>query len=117
MLNRWFASISYTYSQNNQLALGGLTTNNGGQSCGGLNCGQDPNDLINAEGPAGLIDRPHVTNAQASYLIPTIDLQVATNIALASGQPYGASQNVSLPQGTRAIFIQPPGTYRTPFQR
>jgi len=54
---------------------------------------------------------------QASYLIPKIELQVASNMTFASGQPYGGTQNVSLPQGTTAIFIQNPGTYRTPFEK
>jgi len=79
--------------------------------------GQDPNSFINREGPPRTIDRPHVVNAQASYLIPRAELQVASNMTFASRYPYGATQNVSLPQGSTAIFIQNPGTYRTPFQK
>jgi hypothetical protein len=102
--NRWMAGVGYTYSKINQILPGGTT-------------GQDPNDLINLEGPPRTVDRPHVTDVQATYLIPVAEIQIATNMTFASGQPYGATQNVSLQQGTRAIFIQNPGTYRTPFQR
>ena len=69
-----------------------------------------------ARGRRATIDRPHVVNAQASYLIPRAEIQVASNMTFASGYAYGATQNVALPQGNTAIFIQNPGTYRTPFQ-
>ena len=58
-----------------------------------------------------------MVDVQGSYLIPKAGIEVATNMTFASGQPYGATQNVSLPQGTTAIFIQNPGTYRTPFEK
>jgi hypothetical protein len=109
--NRWMASVGYTYSETNQL-LPSLTS--GGVDGGN---GQDPNSLINREGPPRTIDRPHVTDVQASYTIPKAEVQVASNMTFASGYPYGATQNVALPQGTTAIFLQNPGTYRTPFQK
>ncbi len=104
MSNRWMASVGYTYSHSKKLAPTGTT-------------GQDPNDLINLAGPLRTEDRPHVTNAQASFLIPKVDVQLATNLALASGQPYGSQVQVSLPQGRRNVFMEAPGAYRTPFQR
>jgi hypothetical protein len=104
--DRWMASVGYTYSKTDQVipAVGTPTTG-------------DPNTLINLDGPPRTIDRPHVTNVQASYLIPKAEIQVATNMTFDSGQPYGGTQNVSLPQGSTAIFIQNPGTYRTPFEK
>jgi hypothetical protein len=111
MSNRWMVGVGYTYSKTNQVlpSLGANSATDGGN-------GQDPNSLINREGPPRTIDRPHVVNAQASYLIPRAEIQVASNMTFATGYPYGATQNVSLPQGSTAIFIQNPGTYRTPFQ-
>ena len=103
MSNRWMASVGYTYSHSRKLAPTGTT-------------GQDPNDLINLAGPLRTEDRPHVFNTQASFLIPRIDIQLATNLALASGQPYGSQVQVQLPQGRRTIFMEAPGSYRTPFQ-
>ena len=103
--NGWMAGVGYTYSHTNQI-LPTLATSDG-----------DPNTYINLAGPPKTIDRPHVVDVQASYLIPKAEIQVATNMTFASGQPYGATQNVSLPQGTTAIFIQNPGTYRTPFEK
>jgi len=104
MSNRWMASVGYTFSHSTKLAPTGTT-------------GQDPNDLINLTGPLRAEDRPHVTNVQASFLIPKVDIQFATNLALASGQPYGSQVQVSLPQGRRNIYMEAPGAYRTPFQR
>ena len=106
------AGVGYTYSKTNQIlpGLGANSATDGGN-------GQDPNSLINREGPPRTIDRPHVVNAQASYLIPRAEIQVASNMTFASGYAHGATQNVSLPQGNTAIFIQNPGTYRTPFQK
>jgi hypothetical protein len=111
MSNRWMAGVGYTYSKTNQVlpGLGGNSAIDGGN-------GQDPNSFINREGPPRTIDRPHVVNAQASYMIPRAEIQVSSNMTFASGYAYGATQNVALPQGNTAIFIQNPGTYRTPFQ-
>ena len=50
-------------------------------------------------------------------MIPKAEIEVASNMTFASGQPFGATQNVSLPQGTTPIFIQNPGDYRTPFEK
>jgi len=110
--NRWMVGLGYTYSKTNQIlpGLGANSSTDGGN-------GQDPNSFINREGPPRTVDRPHVTDVQASYLIPRAELQVATNMTFASGYPYGGIQQVSLPQGTTSIFIQNPGTYRTPFQK
>jgi len=103
--NGWMAGVGYTYSHTNQI-LPALATADG-----------DPNTYINLAGPPRTIDRPHVVDVQGSYLVPKAGIQVATNMTFASGQPYGATQNVSLPQGSTAIFIQDPGTYRTPFEK
>lgn len=104
--NRWMASVGYTYSKTNQILPSSSTATTG-----------DPNTLINLEGPPRTIDRPNVTDVQASYVIPKVEMEVASNMTFASGQPYGATQNVSLPQGTTAIFLQNPGSYRTPFEK
>jgi hypothetical protein len=111
MSNGWMASVGYTWGKTNQV----LPSTGGNSAIDGGN-GQDPNSFINREGPPRTIDRRHVVNAQASYMVPKIQLQVSSNMTFASGFPYGATQNVALPQGTTVIFIQNPGTYRTPFQ-
>jgi hypothetical protein len=50
------------------------------------------------------------------YQVPKIDLNIATNLSLISGQPYGSQVQVSLPQGRQSVFVEQQGTYYTPNQ-
>jgi hypothetical protein len=102
--DRWMANVNYTYADLERLAPTGTS-------------GQDPNDLINATGEPRTEGRPHVFNAQGMVQVPRVGVELATNLSLISGQPYGSQANVVLPQGRRAIFIEPMGTYRTPVQK
>ena len=43
-------------------------------------------------------------------------MQVSGNLTLTQGSPYGAQMRVPLPQGTRSVFFEAPGTYRLPNQ-
>ena len=55
-----------------------------------------------------------MVRAEASYLIPKIDLTVATAVSDISGLALAPTTLVSLPQGQRSIAIAPPGSFRTP---
>jgi hypothetical protein len=102
--NRWMASLGYSY---------GITT---GLQPGG-NTGRDPNDLINLEGRQSPQDRPHLFNVNGIYQVPKVGVQLSGNLQLSSGLPYGAQIQIRLPQGTRSIYYDAPGAYRTPFEQ
>jgi hypothetical protein len=99
MANRWQASFSYAY----------------GESRGRETTGQDPNDNINNDGRIGT-DRPQLITATGSYQVPKINLQLAANFMAVSGTPFAPQALVQLPQGRRAINIEPAGKYRLPSQ-
>jgi hypothetical protein len=100
MSQRWQAAVSYTYSKSE-----GLTTT-----------GQDPNDNINAAGRLSL-DRPQMVVATGTYEVPVIDMAVSASLMSVTGAPYAPQALIQLPQGRRAINIEPPGSYRLPSQR
>ena len=104
MSNRWMAGVGYTYSKTNQVlpSLGANSATDGGN-------GQDPNSLINREGPPRTIDRPHVVNAQASYLIPRAEIQVASNMTFASGYPLWRDAERGAPTGQHGDLHPEPG--------
>ena len=99
--NRWMGRANYTYADFTKFAPRG----------------RDPNDLINADGPTATEGRPHVFNFLASFDIPKIDTDIATNISLASGRAYARTFRHRLPQGTRTIILDPPGVFRTEFEQ
>jgi hypothetical protein len=102
--NRWMASAGYSY---------GVTE--GLQPTG--NTGRDPNDLINLAGRQSPQDRPHLFNLNGIYQVPRVNVQVSGNLQLSSGLPYGPQIQVRLPQGTRNIYYDAPGSYRTPSEQ
>ena len=113
--DRWMASASYTYSR----ARGLQVTSNGMAAdpqfsslarAGFLTFGQDPNDLTNATGRL-LNDRPHVLRAATAVQLPW-SLRAAANLQTFSGKPWAATAQVTLPQGSRRILLEPPGSQR-----
>lgn len=72
--------------------------------------GQDPNDLINLQVLRDRrIDRTCSPPQGPSEFRNR--RQLATNLALVSGQPYGSQVQVSLPQDRRAIYIEALGSF------
>ncbi len=83
-------------------------------ACQALVCGQDPNDLINASGGLASRDRPNMFSLLGSYEIPGIAIQVSGNLTAVSGAAVASTAQVRLPQGTRTINLEAPGSkYRT----
>jgi hypothetical protein len=104
---RWQADVQYTWSRSYGLQTGSISATSNPT-------GQDPNDLINYTGRLIPQDRPQMVRAEASYLVPKVDVNLATAIEDISGNALAPTALVSLPQGQRSIAIAPPGTYRTP---
>lgn len=116
----WQASGSYTYSQSRGLQV----LSNGAADDpqfstiarpGYLTFGQDPNDLTNATGRLPN-DRPHVFRAMTVVHLPWSGLLVSANLQSFSGKPWTATTQVSLPQGSRRILLEPAGSRRLPSQ-
>jgi hypothetical protein len=78
---------------------------------GFLTFGQDPNDLTNATGRLPN-DRPHVFRATTIVHLPWQGLLVSANLQSFSGKPWAASTQITLPQGSRRILLEPLGTRR-----
>lgn len=111
----WQASGSYTYSRTRGLQA----TSNGVVEdpqfstiarAGFLTFGQDPNDLTNATGRLPN-DRPHVFRATSVVQLPW-GLTVSGNLQWFSGKPWAATTQLTLPQGSRRVLLEPRGTRR-----
>jgi hypothetical protein len=101
LTNRWQFTAGYTRQRAEGLELGG-------------SAGQDPNDYINARGGLGSRDRPNMFSLMGSYEIPGIDVQVSGNVTAVAGTAIASTAQVRLPQGTRSINLESPGSkYRT----
>jgi len=113
--NRWQALGSYTFSRATGLQATSGTTAGGGQfSTIALNSnifGRDPNDLTNAR---GLLpnDRPHMFRVMGTLEMPRTGLTIATNFQYYTGKPWAATTQVTLPQGSQRIQLEPRGTRR-----
>ncbi len=99
LANRWRAQANLTLSRSQGLLLTG-------------NGGRDPNDLTYATGRLRETDRPVMFNANAMYDIPVIDVRVSAQYLDMSNIPFAPQALVLLPQGRRAINIEPNGTFR-----
>jgi hypothetical protein len=119
LANGWQASGSYTYSR----ARGLQATSNAVASEAQfstiarptfLTYGQDPNDLTNAEGRLPN-DRPHMLRADGSMHLWK-GLLVAASFQYFTGRPWAATTQVSLPQGSQRILLEPRGSRRLPSQ-
>jgi len=118
--SRWQASGSYTYSR----AHGLQPTSNGPADTpqfstiarpGFLTFGQDPNDLTNATGRLPN-DRPHIFRATGVVHLPWKGFLMAASLQHFTGKPWAATTQVSLPQGSRRILLEPRGSRRLPSQ-
>jgi hypothetical protein len=106
-------------SQGWQMTVGYTRQRAKGQDIGSTgNAGQDPNDYINAYGGLSSRDRPNMFSLMGSYEIPKIGVQVSGNLTAVSGTAISSVAQVRLPQGTRAINLEPAGEkYRTEFEQ
>ena len=112
----WQAFGTYTFSR-----VSGLQASNGSAAAGAqvssvagatqLTFGQDPNSLINARGRLPN-DRPHMFRVMGSVDVPRTGLVVAANLQYFSGKPYAASAQLTLPQGSQRVLLEPPGSRR-----
>ena len=112
----WQAFGSYTFSR-----VSGLQASSGSAAAGAqvssvagatqLTFGQDPNSLTNARGRLPN-DRPHMFRVMGSVDVPRTGLVVAANLQHFSGKPYAASAQLTLPQGSQRVLLEPPGSRR-----
>jgi hypothetical protein len=112
----WRVSGSYTYSR----AHGRQPTSNGAAEDpqfstiarpSFLAFGQDPNDLTNTAGRLPN-DRPHVLRGTSVVRVPWSGILVAANLQVYSGKPWAATTQLSLPQGSRRLLLEPRGSRR-----
>jgi Carboxypeptidase regulatory-like domain len=112
----WQAFGTYTFSR-----VSGLQASNGSAAAGAqvssvagatqLTFGQDPNSLINARGRLPN-DRPHMFRVMGSVDVPRTGLVIAANLQYFTGKPYAASAQLTLPQGSQRVLLEPPGSRR-----
>ncbi len=116
LAKNWQASGSYTFSR----AYGLQVTSNSAVAepqfstiarPSFLAFGQDPNDLTNAAGRLAN-DRPHVLRATGVVHLPWQRVLVAGNVQLFSGRPWAATTQVTLPQGSQRVLLEPRGSRR-----
>ena len=93
----------------------GLAGYSYGRASGIKSGGRDPNDFTNANGRLVPEDRPQMFKAAVTWHVPRVDAQISGNLSLSSGRAYGSQVRIRLSQGRRSIYIEPPGTYRSPF--
>ena len=114
----WQAFGSYTFSR--VVGAAGLQRERSGGRAGQLGrrrpaqltFGQDPNSLTNARGRLPN-DRPHMFRVMGSVDVPRTGLVVAANLQHFSGKPCAASAQLTLPQGSQRVLLEPPGSRRT----
>jgi hypothetical protein len=116
----WQASGSYTYSR----AYGLQAVSNAAADApqfstiarpNFLTFGQDPNDLTNAIGRLPN-DRPHIFRVNGVMHLPWHGILLAANLQSFSGKPWAATTQVTLPQGSQRILLEPRGSRRLPSQ-
>jgi hypothetical protein len=76
-----------------------------------LTFGQDPNDLTNTIGRLPN-DRPHVFRATSMVHLPWQGVLVSANLQYFSGRPWAATTQLTLPQGSQRILLEPRGSRR-----
>src|SRR4029450_12052005 len=110
----WQAFGSYTFSRVYGLQASSGTTAAGAQNSSGLSTGtfgRDPNDLTNADGRLPN-DRPHVFRVMGTIDGPRTGISVAANLQQFSGKPWAATTQITLPQGSQRILLEPRGSRR-----
>ncbi|MFQ5790050.1 MAG: TonB-dependent receptor domain-containing protein [Acidobacteriota bacterium] len=123
--NRWQFRTSYTFSENEGLissskpfvqnAVDVSFADVPQRTDGAIPFGRDPNDLTNATGKLR-DDRTHMVRVQGALEIPKVNLSVGLHFQYLTGKPWAAFALVPLPQGNRAVYVEPPGTRRLPSQ-
>ncbi len=111
--DRWQTLLSYSLSEayGLQPGSGGGGVGQNSTTFGFTTFGRDPNDYTNATGPLNN-DRTHMFRLQGAAEIPRVEVLVGANFQHVTGQPFAASANVRLPQGTQRILIEPPSARR-----
>jgi len=111
--DRWQALVSYSLSEAYGLQPGSAGGGGGQNSTtfGWQRFGRDPNDYTNRRGQLN-DDRTHIFRVQGAFEIPRVEVLVGASFQHYTGQPFAASANVRLPQGSRGILIETPGTRR-----
>jgi Carboxypeptidase regulatory-like domain len=112
----WQAFGTYTFSRGSGLLASSGSAAAGAQvsSVAGaaqLTFGQDPNSLMNARGRLPN-DRPHMFRVMGSVNVPRTGLVVAGNLQYFTGKPYAASAQLTLPQGSQRVLLEPPASRR-----
>jgi hypothetical protein len=112
----WQAFGTYTFSR-----VSGLYASSGAAAAGAqvssiagatqLTFGQDPNSLINARGRLPN-DRPHMFRAMGSVDVPRTGFVLGANLQYFTGKPYAASAQLTLPQGSQRVLLEPAGSRR-----
>jgi Carboxypeptidase regulatory-like domain/TonB dependent receptor-like, beta-barrel/TonB-dependent Receptor Plug Domain len=116
--DRWQLAMSYAYSKATGLQSQNVVDPAGGQGSVTVSFnsfGRDPNDITNATGNLPN-DRTHVLQALGSAEIPRLGVLVGAHFQYLTGKPYAALANVTLPQGSRSIYLEPLGSRRLPSQ-
>jgi hypothetical protein len=113
---RWQMSSSYTFSRAHGLQVVSNGSADAGQSSTiaqstFLTFGQDPNDLTNAAGRLPN-DRPHVFRATGTAYLPWQGIMLSANLQRFDGKPWAATTQVTLPQGSKRILLEPRGSRR-----
>ena len=114
----WHVFGNYTYSRARGLHAASLATASGAQISSPLivgTFGRDPNDLTNADGRLPN-ERPHAVRVMGSVEVPRTGLTLAANLQSASGKPWAATAQVTLPQGDQRILLERRGSRRLPSQ-
>ena len=109
--NGWQAFGSYTFSRVSGLQTSSGTTAAGDQVSSGGTFGRDPNDLTNADGRLPN-DRPHVLRVMGTVDVPRTGVVIAANLQHFSGKPWAATTQITLPQGSQRILLEPRGSRR-----
>jgi hypothetical protein len=123
--SRWQLRASLTYSEaegiitsNKPLVRDGSNVSFADvpqRTDGAIDFGRDPNDLTNAIGKLR-DDRTVMLRVQGLALIPKLGVLVGAQYQHLTGKPWATFTFVPLPQGTREVYIEPPGTRRLPHQ-
>lgn len=114
MSDGWRLFGSYTFSRTSGLMASSNAMADGAQlsTVAPVNTfGRDPNDRTNAGGRLPN-DRPHLFRMMGVVNVPRIGVVVAANLQQASGKPWAATTQMTLPQGSQRILIEPRGTRR-----
>jgi hypothetical protein len=102
----WSLIGSFTVSKNEGLNSGSTESpSSDASSTDNFEFGNDPNDLINADGIVWS-DRTYMFKVQAVYELP-YDIELAANWQWFTGRPWVRQVQASLNQGVREIFDEP----------